>query len=38
MAVEDAVSVEPVGEFKLKGISRSLAAYNVRSAVSAKSD
>ena len=36
MAVEDAVSVEPVGEFKLKGISRSLTAYNVRSAVSAK--
>jgi class 3 adenylate cyclase len=36
MAVEDAVSVEPVGEFKLKGISRPLAAYNVLSAVSAK--
>ena len=36
MAVEDAISVEPVGEFKLKGISRPLAAYNVLSAVSAK--
>jgi adenylate cyclase len=36
MAVEDAVSVEPVGEFKLKGISRPLTAYNVLSAVSAK--
>ena len=38
MAVEDAISVEPVGEFELKGISRPLAAYNVLSAVSAKSD
>jgi adenylate cyclase len=36
MAVEDAVSVEPVGEFKLKGISQPLAAYNVLSAVSRK--
>jgi class 3 adenylate cyclase/putative methionine-R-sulfoxide reductase with GAF domain len=36
MAVEDAVSVEPVGEFELKGISRPLAAYNVLSAVSPK--
>ena len=36
MAVEDAISVEPVGEFKLKGISRPLKAYNVLSAVSAK--
>jgi adenylate cyclase len=36
MAVEEAISVEPVGEFKLKGISRPLAAYNVLSAVSAK--
>src|SRR5262245_20622762 len=36
MAVEDAVSVEPVGEFKLKGISRPLAAHNVLSAESAK--
>jgi class 3 adenylate cyclase len=29
MAVEDAVIVEPVGEFALKGIRRPLAAYNV---------
>jgi class 3 adenylate cyclase len=29
MAVEDAVTVEPVGEFSLKGIRRPLAAYNV---------
>jgi class 3 adenylate cyclase len=29
MAVEDAVKVEPVGEFALKGIRRPLAAYNV---------
>ena len=36
MAVEGAISVEPVGEFKLKGISRPLATYNVLSAVSAK--
>ena len=36
MAVGDAISVEPVGEFKLKGISRPLATYNVLSAVSAK--
>ena len=36
MAVEGAISVEPVGEFKLKGISRPLTAYNVLSAVSAK--
>jgi class 3 adenylate cyclase len=36
MAVEDAVSVEPAGEFNLKGISRPLAAYNVLSAVSPK--
>ena len=36
MAVEDAISVEPVGEFKLKGISRPLATYNVLSAVSPK--
>jgi hypothetical protein len=27
--VEDAVKVEPVGEFALKGIRRPLAAYNV---------
>ena len=36
MAVEDAVSVEPVGEFTLKGIRRPLAAYNVLAAVSSK--
>jgi class 3 adenylate cyclase len=35
MAVEDAVKVEPVGEFELKGIRRPLAAYNVLEAVSA---
>src|SRR5262249_13936668 len=32
MAVEDAVNVEPVGDFTLKGISRPVAAYNVLSA------
>jgi adenylate cyclase len=36
MAVEDAVTVEPVGDFTLKGISRPVAAYNVLSAVSSK--
>jgi len=36
MAVENAISVEPVGEFKLKGISRPLAANNVLSAVPSK--
>src|SRR5262245_2674406 len=36
MAFADAVNVEPVGEFTLKGISRPVAAYNVLSAVSAK--
>ena len=36
MAVEDVVTVEPVGEFALKGISRPMAAYNVLSAVSSK--
>jgi class 3 adenylate cyclase/putative methionine-R-sulfoxide reductase with GAF domain len=35
MAVEDGVSVEPVGEFTLKGIRRPLAAYNVLAAKSA---
>jgi adenylate cyclase len=35
MAVEDAVTVEPVGEFALKGIRRPLAAYNVLAAKSA---
>jgi class 3 adenylate cyclase/putative methionine-R-sulfoxide reductase with GAF domain len=29
IAVEDAITVEPVGEFALKGIRRSLAVYNV---------
>jgi class 3 adenylate cyclase/putative methionine-R-sulfoxide reductase with GAF domain len=29
MGVEDAIAVEPVGDFALKGISRPLAAYNV---------
>jgi class 3 adenylate cyclase len=33
MAVEDAVTVEPVGEFTLKGIRHPLAAYNVLAAV-----
>ena len=35
MAVEDAVTVEPVGEFTLKGIRRPLAAHNVVAAKSA---
>ena len=35
MKVENAVQVEPVGEFALKGIRRPLAAYNVVGAVSA---
>ncbi len=34
MAVEDAVTVEPVGECALKGIRRPLAAYNVLAASS----
>jgi class 3 adenylate cyclase len=33
MKVENAVQVEPVGEFELKGIRRPLAAYNVLAAV-----
>jgi adenylate cyclase len=33
MKVEDAVKVEPVGEFALKGIRRPLAAYNVVAAI-----
>ena len=33
MAVEDAVTVEPVGEFALKGIRRPIAAYNVVAAL-----
>ena len=36
MAVENAVTVEPVGEFTLKGIRRPLAAHNVLAAVSQK--
>jgi class 3 adenylate cyclase/putative methionine-R-sulfoxide reductase with GAF domain len=35
MAVEDAITVEPVGEFTLKGIRRPLAAYNVVATISA---
>jgi class 3 adenylate cyclase len=34
MAVENAVTVEPVGEFVLKGIRRPLEAYNILAAVS----
>jgi GAF domain-containing protein len=34
MKVENAVKVEPVGEFELKGIRRPLAAYNVVGAIS----
>ena len=33
MEVEDAVTVEPVGEFELKGIRRPVAAYNVVAAL-----
>ena len=33
MKVENAVKVEPVGEFELKGIRRPLAAYNVVAAL-----
>ena len=36
MKVEDAVKVEPVGEFELKGIRRPLAAYNVVAASASK--
>jgi hypothetical protein len=32
MAVEDAVTVEAIGEFELKGIRRPIAAYNVLTA------
>jgi class 3 adenylate cyclase len=38
MKVEDAVKVEPVGEFELKGIRRPLAAYNVLAALRANGD
>jgi hypothetical protein len=34
MKVENAVKVEPVSEFELKGIRRPLAAYNVVAAMS----
>ena len=34
--VENAVKVEPVGEFALKGIRRPLAAYNVVAALASK--
>jgi hypothetical protein len=34
LLVENAVKVEPVGEFELKGIRRPLAAYNVLAAMS----
>jgi hypothetical protein len=33
MKIENAVKVEPVGEFELKGIRRPLAGYNVVGAV-----
>jgi adenylate cyclase len=33
MAVKDAITVEPVGEFELKGIRRPIAAYNVVAAL-----
>jgi GAF domain-containing protein len=36
LAVDKAVTVEPVGDFELKGIRRPMAAYNVLSAVEAK--
>ena len=36
--VEKAVTVEPVGEFELKGIRRPLAAYNVVASVTTHSD
>jgi adenylate cyclase len=36
MAVEEAVTVEPVGEFALKGIRRPILAYNVLAAASSK--
>jgi len=37
MAVENAVTVEPIGEFALKGIRRPILAYNVLAAGSSKS-
>jgi class 3 adenylate cyclase len=38
VAVRDAVTVEAVGEFELKGIRRPIAAYNVLAAASPKTD
>src|SRR6516225_9971844 len=38
LAVDEAVTVEPVGEFELKGIRRPLAAYNVLASSSSKPD
>ena len=38
MKVENAVKVEPIGEFELKGIRRPLAAYNVLGVVRQVSD
>jgi class 3 adenylate cyclase len=37
LAVEDAVTAEPAGDFALKGISRPLTAYNVISTIQSKS-
>jgi len=37
-AVEKAVTVEPVGEFELKGIRRAMAAYNVLASSSSKAN
>jgi adenylate cyclase len=37
MAVKDAVTVEPVGEFELKGIRRPIAAHNVLAALPSSS-
>jgi len=36
MKVENAVKVEPVGEFALKGIRRPLSAYNVVAVLASK--
>jgi len=38
LAVEDAVTAEPVGEFALKGIRRPMAAHNVLAAKTAHQD
>jgi class 3 adenylate cyclase/putative methionine-R-sulfoxide reductase with GAF domain len=37
IAVEDAVTIEPAGDFELKGIRRPMTAYNVLAAIPAKS-